>query len=552
MKSTWNKLIHWLQVGERRAWLVFAGLAIIILLPLFLPGYILTLDMVFTPHMPWPSELTSTYPLDIVLCLLSYILPGDVLQKILLFVILWLSGMGMYLVVRDVTLDSTQKRWLEVDASSWQLAAYVAGLLYVINPFMYARLMAGQWWVLLGYALLPFLVRALFRLLQTPNWKTTALAAVWMVVVTVASVHFAGMVAVLTVLFFAAGTIKHWHQKTRLWLFVRSLIVALFTTIVISSYWLIPAILGHGAIGEIAERADEAEFMGFATHSGPLGTVGEVLRLQGFWVETRELFLLPQAVMPLWGIAILFLWVLVVIGAIQLWRANRPLAVVMISCIVVGCIVAASPLIQWLAQVFPLLGGYREPHKFTVLVAVGYAVLAAIGSAYLVKKYKTKKTLAVFCLALPLVIAPTMLWGGAGQLRPVDYPQEWYTLNQKLKDNGESGKFILFLPWHMYAPYSFSNNRIIASPAEKFFEVPVLMSDDPEYADMMPGRQNNVKQHVAELLRYPPENLAENLRSLNISHVILAKEQDWQDYSFLQQLPIVHEDGKLILYEVPQ
>jgi hypothetical protein len=542
MKSAWNSVKGWLYVGQRHIWFEYAALTLAIMLPLLLPGYVLTLDMVFTPHTPWPAEFTTTYPLDVLLWLLSQLLPGDVVQKIVLFAILLLSGVGMHLFVREITSHKSKERLLE-------FAAYFAGLFYMINPFIYARLMAGQWLVLLGYALLPFLVRALLRLLYQPSLSATGWVIVWTFAIMTVSVHFSGVVLVLYALFLIVAAVKYWKKRGELWRFTRHLLVASLAVVGLSSYWIIPAMLGHG-VGEVATRADETQFSAFATHSGPLGQVGEVLRLQGFWAEVRELFVLPQNVMPLWGVLMLLVWVFVVVGAVQLWRTNRPVAILTISSIVMGTVLAASPVMQWLSQIVPLLGGYREPHKFTVLVVFGFSVLAAYGTLAFVRRRKHRKEWAVACLALPLLITPIMFWGAGGQLRPVDYPQEWYALNEQLKNKKEGGK-TLFLPWHMYAPYSFSAGRIIANPAEKFFEVPVIVSDDPEFANIAPNMHDPVHKQLADLVQNP-HNVLRQLQDLHISHIVLAKEQDWQEYDFLHELPVLYENDKLIVYEVPQ
>jgi hypothetical protein len=543
MKSVWNSVNQWFYVGQRHIWLEYAALTLAIILPLLLPGYVLTLDMVFTPYMPWPTEITTTYPLDVLLWLLSQLLPGDVVQKIVLFAILLSSGVGMHLFVREITSHKSQERLFE-------LAAYFAGLFYMINPFIYARLMAGQWLVLLGYALLPFLVRALLRLLYRPSSSAAILVVVWTFAVMTASVHFSGIVLVLYALFLIVAVVKYWKKRRELWRFMWRLLVAGLVTVGLSSYWIIPAILGSG-VGEIAARADETQFSAFATHSGPLGQVGEVLRLQGFWAEARELFVLPQNVMPLWGVLMLLVWVFVVVGAVKLWRTNRPVAILLIGSTVVGTVLAASSVIQWLSQIFPILGGYREPHKFTVLVVFGFSVLAAFGVLAFVRKRKHKKGWAVVCLALPLLITPIMFWGAGGQLRPVDYPQEWYDLNEQLKNNIKEGDKTLFLPWHMYAPYSFSNGRIIANPAEKFFEIPVVVSDDPEFANVAPNTHDSTRQQIANIVQNP-HNVLRQLQDIDISHVVLAKEQDWQEYDFLHELPVLYENDKLIVYEVSQ
>ena len=100
MKDASLRLLKWIRSEKRLVWVEYSVLSFIILLPLLLPGYILTLDLVFTPNFAWPTELTNTYPLEMVLWIIHWILPGDVIEKIILFSILLLSGVGMHQLVR--------------------------------------------------------------------------------------------------------------------------------------------------------------------------------------------------------------------------------------------------------------------------------------------------------------------------------------------------------------------------------------------------------------------------------------------------------------------
>jgi len=141
---------------------VYAVVALLILLPLLGRGYILTLDMVFTPHIRWPVGGTNSYPFWVLLHYLNQLLPSDVIQKLLLFTIFLLAGVGMHRLVRNIDVRCKQT------AGQYTLGAFVAGTLYMVNPFTYERLMAGQYAVLFGYALLPWLARALLIFLERP------------------------------------------------------------------------------------------------------------------------------------------------------------------------------------------------------------------------------------------------------------------------------------------------------------------------------------------------------------------------------------------------
>ncbi|HEU5122075.1 MAG TPA: hypothetical protein VFT59_04465, partial [Candidatus Saccharimonadales bacterium] len=167
-----------------KVWLEFAGLALVIMLPLLLPGYVLTLDLVFAPQAPIPELTSHDFPLKAIIWLFYLILPGDVVEKIILFSALLFSGVGTYSLIRVMPHPHP------VQEGSWRLAAYAAGVLYMINPFIYARFMAGQWMIILGYALLPFFIRSLLIFLHQPSLKNSLMIAGWAVSISIASLHY--------------------------------------------------------------------------------------------------------------------------------------------------------------------------------------------------------------------------------------------------------------------------------------------------------------------------------------------------------------------------
>lgn len=538
-----KKLGQWLRVKDRLVWIEYTILALIILLPLLLPGYILTLDLVFTPHFSWPAELTNAYPLEGALWLLHLFLPGDIIEKIILFLILVLSGVGMHLVF------SRLKRG-DISPDIWRFGAYFAGVFYMINPFTYSRFMAGQWMVLAGYALLPFFVLSVWKLLQKPSLGQSLKVALWGVVITIFSLHHIGIMAIIGLLLIV---VELWgRKKADLKRYAKYLSLVFLFGLLLTSFWWLPALIGQGALGQALGDFNQQDAAAFATRSdGSLGAFGDVIRLQGFWAEGQRLYALPQDIVPLWGIWVLLLWALIFVGTVKAWRSQRRTVVVALGAIVVGCILAVTPLVSWLAQITPPLGGYREPHKFVSLVAFGYAILGGLGLAYLAEWARRKRWLAMgqvamcFGLLLPIIITPTMFWGFAGQLSPRQYPAEWHEVNKELTEK------TLFLPWHQYMNYSFTR-RIIAGPAEKFFTAPILASDDPEFRGISSTVPNKEKRDVGEVLK-SGDSLIAVLRKYNVQRILLAKEDDHEKYSYLDDtkgLRLLLENSKVKLYAV--
>ncbi len=80
--------------------LYYAILALVVLGPLLKPGYVLTLDMVFGPHFKVPQLSDNGYVFDQALRLLNVVLPGDVIEKLLLFGIFVMAGVGAHKLLR--------------------------------------------------------------------------------------------------------------------------------------------------------------------------------------------------------------------------------------------------------------------------------------------------------------------------------------------------------------------------------------------------------------------------------------------------------------------
>lgn len=550
LTSAWQ----WLKHEKRAVWFEYGLLSLAVLLPLLLPGYILTLDMVFTPHAAWPQEVANTYPLQILLWLLNAALPGDVVEKIVLFAILLLSGVGMHTLLRSVNVKERFAPEL------WRMALYFGGAFYMVNPFTYSRFMAGQWLFLLGYAMLPFFAKALIRFFSLPGKRTLMPLVAWTLAIISASIHHVGILLLLAVAVpLLAGPLGYWRGKKHLLRYAMWSGIGAAMLLVLCSYWLVAAAIGSGAIGSAALRMDSTDFDAFATSSnGALGALGNVIRLQGFWLEARQLYALPQSMVPMWGLLFLLVWTVVITGAVKMWRSHRLLVVLGTFCIIVGVILATTPLIEWASRVLPLVAGYREPHKFTSLVAFDYAMLGTFGVAFVVRwaagrfNETAGQAVTVACLLLPLAVTPTMLWGFAGQLAPRHYPAGWYAMNEQLKETA-SGSKTLFLPWHQYMNFGFSG-RIIANPAEKFFETPVIVSDDPEFKGVAPTVPNDEKAAITQALK-KPKTLPRVLRSHGIRHILLAKENGAVAYDYLDTLPGVTktaENDALVLYEVKE
>ena len=531
-----------------RSWLVYSLVALILLLPLLKPGYILTLDLVFTPKLALPTTVTSSFLFHAGLHYLNLFIPSQVLEKLILFASLFLSGLGMHQLMVHLR-SQDMERWSD------EVAAYAAGLLYMINPFVYSRFMAGQYSVLLGYAGLPFFVLALWRFLREPSLKKSLVLAAWTVGLSIVSIHALGLMAVLTLVTLAQTIIRHRDNRGQLKQLAKYGLVASLVFIVASSYWILPLALGNGSTAMSISTFQTSDQSAFATGgNGVAGKLTHVARLQGFWGERHDLFLLPQDELRMWGLFVIAVWGLVIIGARAAWRQEREAAVLFIGSTLIAALLSAGVGTAWLASHVSLFAGYREPQKFVAIMALGYAVFVGFAVRRLLGVNHTKVRLVGTAIAFLIILigfTPVMFRGFDGQLGPVQYPADWYAINERLNQD-KSQYQVLSLPWHLYMTYQFAG-RVIANPSEGFFDKSLLVSDNPELGSVPAAVPNAQKQLLTHLLAQAgtSKTLGHQLLPLDVKYVLLAKDSDYRAYDYLDHqtdLQLVSDSPTLKLY----
>jgi hypothetical protein len=539
---------EWLRANPAyKPFLIYSALSLTVLLPMLLPGHILTLDMEFGREIQPPGEVTASYLFKSLLHVLSIVIPAEIIEKVLLFTILVTSGVGMHKFARSI--DSAET-----------LSFYISGALYMINPFTYSRFMAGQYSVLLGYALLPFFVRALLGFLARPAPGSMSWMTLWVVLISIVSIHSLGLVMLVSLIAVVLSLWRYRHQRNHLFSLLKYGLIAGVVFFAASSYWLVPTLTGNGKTLETISTFTQGDQQAFATvGENSFRKVANVIRLQGFWAEARDLYLLPQERLVGWGVVVLGVWALVITGAIVLWKKGERFLVVLLGLSsLIACFLAVGTVNEWLARHMPFFAGYREPHKFVGLIALAYTLCTGKGVTVTIQWLQkhfgetTASTAIGVLIILPIALTPTMFWGFNGQLTPRQYPADWFMINERLNQDPSRGK-ILFLPWHQYMYFDFAE-RIIANPADQFFDKPVLVSNNPEFKGSASGNSNPLVQRLdREVL--PQANARQDLGALTaplgIQYIILAKEVDADNYAYLDRqkdLRLVSESATLKLY----
>lgn len=444
---------------------------LVILGNMLAPGYVLTLDMVWGDTINWSwsfDNFNNTAPVHLLLTGLSIMLPSWVVQKILLGSLFFAL---LYLPYRLFPyLNSNSSRLF-------------AGLLYTLNPFVYTRLLAGQWGVLLGYACLPLIFYALNRVTQKQDAQSGFILGGSLVLVGVFSNHFLYLSLLISIFWIdchVARSLIIGDQSSAWQLFKTSLLGILFF-LTISGYWLIPAILRDTPIEDRFNSAHFTEFSASENHlvSAPLN----LAVLGGFWAEGDEwryYFVWPQSQFMFW-VAAFFILCLVVFGFKTLLY-KKETHFVAIFLLILGLLSyifalgtwggAFSSLNVWMYENFPGWSGLRDSHKIAGVLALVYVLLASVGFDRLITKSKEgsriSATLIPLLFILPFIFGMYELFGFRGQLIPTEYPTSWYETKEIL-DSSPTNEKMLVLPWQGYFSLPFANQLVVANPTEVFF-----------------------------------------------------------------------------------
>jgi hypothetical protein len=483
-------------------------------------------------HLVWKIFYTS----------LAFLFSAALMQKIILLIILSLSAISAY---HAVPTDSKP-------------AKIFASLLYMLNPYVYVRILAGHWLYLFAYAVLPLAIKSFTDLLENNNRKDIIKVVLLTTLVGFNS-HTLVMAFIAYIVIFCFKV-----YRVRDIEIIKSVSITAPLFLVLSTYWLLPLVTAKETLLSSIGSEDLAAFAPRIESFSALFTLAS---MHGFW---RAGYVYAKDFIPYWQILFAFILFLAVHGFIS-YHKDKKIGVYVRSFAVIaalGLILAAgirSPFEDAFRVLFdniPLLKGMRDSHKFVTLLILSYAYLGALGVAEISKGIQQKErkryiNMAVvgFALATPFVYSYTFFNGFAGQIKPTDYPKDWYEVNEYLNKD-EQDFNLLFLPWHMYLDFKWIPNRDkrIANPAEHFFDKQIISGKNIEIGGIY--RQVNTPEqlYIDFLLRNRGKitNLGELLALLNVKYVLLTKEADYKRYFFLfnqSDLTLVKETENFYVFK---
>jgi len=510
---------------------------VIVLWQLLVSGYVLTLDMVFGPHIDLvrnTGDLLNTAPTWYVLSFLTTIFGGWIAQKILLITIVFLLFyLPLHFYKRIFGIEKTEGDMQELGhiggREGGEGGEYIASIFFAINPFVYERFLAGQWAVLLGYVLLVPLTAYLIAYCKEWNYKNTLKLLGIIILMGATSTHYFIISILVTAVVLAINFV---YQKFSISFLKKSMLLAL-SVVIVSSYWLIPAVLSkNGPIETFGPKHWEVFKTATDVH---LGTVGNVLTLHGFWGEHEhwaERFVLPKSFGPSFGISFALLLIIIISGIYfgikdKRIRAGACTAVfLMIASVIFSCGIGDGVfrnLNIWMFEHISFWKGFRDLEKWSAVLALGYAFFAGFGAQMILDKIKShqyRRIVLYVIIFIPLLSTPMMLFGFSNQLKTTEYPSSWAEVNKVLKTDKNCRA--LFLPWHQYYSLKFNNNILTGNVSRSYFDCDILNGKNMELG-IISSQGGNGEEY--DLIEKDVINNSEDPDSINSVIDILKKHE---------------------------
>jgi len=561
--------------------LVVGGvLALLVLGPLLVRGYVLTYDMVFVPRLELGRGLLGldtavprAVPADLLVALASRLVPADLVQKLVLAGVLVGAAAGSARLL----------------PSTLPAARAATAALYVWNPFLYERLIMGHWGLLVSYAALPWVASAAIDLRL--GTRAALRRLVLTLAVAAAGSPPGGLIAALVALCVAtipplpgsgslpgSGVVdSRQHPPSRsATLPLRGskaqgprveaargrggprptaarVGIVVGVALVVNAPWLVPSLLRPGGVPVRAEGV--AAFA--ARPDGPLGTVGSLVGLGGIWNA-----LAVPAGLGSWPWLAGFAVVLAVAAAgVPLLGRRWPpgAAIGLLVAAGAGLVLAGAPALPGLRDlaevvVTRLPGGglIRDSQKFVAPLALAEAVCFGLGVERVLPALPVRWTrpAAAGLVVAPVLLLPALAWGAAGRLAAVDYPPAFAEARAAMAADTVPGA-MLVLPWHLYRPHAWNGDRVVLDPAQRWFTRRAVGNDDLELVGLTVPGEDPYGTRLGPLVRGSAP-VAPALPGAGVRYVLVFKTGDWPAWSRrLDGLVPALDRPELALYRVP-
>lgn len=251
-----------------------------------------------------------------------------------------------------------------------------------------------------------------------------------------------------------------------------------------------------------------------------------------------------------WYFSAICVFSIILIGAVNIFQKDKKIFYYFLTLYTIFFILAlwfSSSIFYWfnnfLYSYIPFYIGMREPWKFLWVIAILNTIFFVIWIYWVVKYFKSKfeieksffdlLSMVIIIFIITSLYTPWILFGFRGQIKIVNYPEEYFESKSFLAEKKEF-KNVIF-PWHTYIKCEWWNGRISWNTYQHilWFKESIY-SDNIEIWNIYTNNNNPVSQKVEEFLKTKNLKLLGDLWIKNI--IFQDKCADFGAYKFLESL----------------
>jgi hypothetical protein len=508
------------------------ALSLLIIAPLLGPGYLLLRDAVSTPRsylsdaaLGLTEAAPRALPQDFLLALVSGVVDGGVVVKILLLCGLWAAGWGAARLASAVLPQVGMP------------GQFVAATVAIWNPYVAERLLQGHWSLLVGYGCLPWVAHTVLQ------WRAGEPGflrlAFWLAVAGLTPTGLLLAAAVAVVCLASPGERPRWLVGA----------ASMGLSALVALPWLVAAAMASSLT--TFQTAGVPGVEAFAARAEPgLGTLGSLAGLAGIWNA--------EAVPGSRSGPFAVLATLVLLGVLALGvpvavrsRAGVPLLVLAAVAVVVPALMATGPgltVLRGLLETLPGLGVLRDGQKWVALAMPGYAVAAA-GAVVTLQRLRLQPTVAALgCCVAVIAVLPDLVWGVWGKVTSVQYPSGWAAVAAHVNADPRP---VAVLPADAMRQFAWSGPAPVLDPLPRWLRADVLTTGDLTISgDTVLGEGSRARAVQNVLL---DGGDAAGLADAGVGWVVVETGSAGETGSAaitLDRLPVLYQDSELTLYRV--
>jgi len=550
LARTWRARLRSWAAGAGPGLAVGLVLGLLALGPGLRRGFLLSYDMVIVPRQPFTAAMAGltggpprAVPSDAVVAAAARVLPADIVQKLVLLSIFVLACSGAAALLAG-------QPWF---------ARLAAGVYYTWNPFVAERLILGQWALLLGYAGLPWALRAVTTY-PVASWRGAGRLGLALLPAAVGG--FAAMtISALAVLPAAAlarprpaNLVSPSPAAPAAGQRVRKAAAALGVLILLSLPWLIPSLVRS----MYADPAGVAAFAGRA--DTPFGAFCSLVMLGGVWNAQT----VPAGYGGWWSVLWLAFVAAAAVGYVvfavrqRRWPGLGFAALAGLAVASAGITAPGQDLLRAMTGLWPGFAILRDGQQFVAPLALVEALGAGLLVAWAARpsadaaadgQPRTDRPgliIAVAAVLAPILLLPGLAWGAAGRLRPVWYPAAWLSAAAAIDDSRAPGD-VLLLPWAAYRRPAWNGGRAMLDPWPRLVARQVIWNDGSQVGRIMLQPDDPAARRLAGVIGAPGP-LTRALAAAGVRFVIV------DSGGAVGRLPgsvVVARGPGLVVYQVP-